>query len=180
MAAGCPGSGHPTHRCLLSCAAGARISEQFGPIGPRQTGFLQAPPSAGPDCGPSGEGAGEARDFAMAPPSSLFPRLPEGRAGASACRGVAEAGGPALGQPSLLAPRPTQAAGPASPPSPGFCEVGLTWQSLCGGLWALRCCCGGGGPTKPSPGSAAAGGALPFLSPQIPGGRPPAGTIRGP
>lgn len=70
----------------------------------------------------------------MAPPPPLLPRLPEGWAGAGAGRGVAEAGARAAGHPPRLAasPSPPRPPGLRHPPSPGFCEVALTWQSLRG------------------------------------------------
>lgn len=69
----------------------------------------------------------------MAPPPPRLPRLPEGRAGAGAGRGVAEPGARAGGEPSRLAAGPTRPPGLRHPPSPGFCEVALTWRSLRGG-----------------------------------------------
>lgn len=103
------------------------------PREPRQT-----PPSPGPDCG---RGLGEECERAGGARASRWrrllrgsPRLPEGRAGAGAGRGVAEPGGRAGGEPPRLAagPTPPRPPGLRHPPSPGFCEVSLTWRSLRG------------------------------------------------
>lgn len=106
----------------------------------------------------------------MAPPPPRLPRLPEGGAGAGAGRGVAVPGARAGGKLSRLAagPTPPRPPGLRHPPSPGFCEVALTWRSLRGGRSAgsgVRHCVVAAGPAESAPGSAKAYGALVCPSP---------------
>ncbi|XP_047714606.1 circumsporozoite protein-like [Prionailurus viverrinus] len=120
----------------------------------------------------------------MAPPPPRLPRLPEGGAGAGAGRGVAVPGARAGGKLSRLAagPTPPRPPGLRHPPSPGFCEVALTWRSLRGGRSAgsgVRHCVVAAGPAESAPGSAKAYGALVCPSPRPSGSRPFAGPVRG-
>lgn len=189
MAGRCPGSGLPARR--------RRCRHLFAPLPPgSQRGSDRpnlaqeppgTPPSPGQDCRRGGRararrGLRSGAGSAVAPPPPLLPRLPEGWAGAGAGPGVAEAGARAGGQRPRLAAGPTLPRPPClrHPPSPRFCEVVLTWQSLRGGRaarpWA----------TSPAPGSPLRDlkeRAAPRSSsshPGSPGGRPSAGPIRRP
>lgn len=101
MAGRCPGSGRPTRRRVLSTPLVPGSQSGSGDCA-RQRELPQTPPGPGPDCGPGGEGAGEARASRW---RRLFRRSPASLRAWQAP--VAEAGGRARGQPSLLAPGPT-------------------------------------------------------------------------
>lgn len=101
-------------------AAASRDSTRFGPTGSgRGASAVAAPPRPGLRAGREG-----ARS-AVAPPPPLLPRLPEGRAGAGAGRGVAEAGA-GLEVSLLVWPRAQSRRGrPAcvTLPRPGFVKL---------------------------------------------------------
>lgn len=101
-------------------AAASRVSTRFGPTGSgRGASAVAAPPRPGLRAGREGAGS------AVAPPPALLPRLPEGRAGAGAGRGVAEAGA-GLEVSLLVWPRAQSRHGrPAcvTRPRPGFVKL---------------------------------------------------------
>lgn len=164
-------------------AAAARASARLGPIGPGRGSLRRRRPAPARTAGgrDGGERAGGARASRWRRLLRGSPRLPEGRAGAGAGRGVAEPGARAGGQPPRLAAGPTPPRPPAlrHPPSPGFCEVALTWRSLRGGRSAPAPVAARSppAPAKVAPGSAKAGGALVFLSAGPRGSRPFAGRV---
>ncbi|XP_073749707.1 uncharacterized protein [Callorhinus ursinus] len=144
MADRCPGSGLPARRLHLSAPQLPGCQRGSGRLGQAEGASAdtaqpwQTPPSPGRDCGrgvgAECERAGGARASRWHRLLRRSPRLPEGRAGAGAGRGVAERGARAGGQPPRLAagPTPPRPPGLRHPPSPGFCEVALTWRSLRG------------------------------------------------
>lgn len=133
MAGRCPGSGRPTRRRVLSTPLVPGSQSGSGDCA-RQRELPQTPPGPGPDCGPGGEGAGEARASRW---RRLFRRSPASlrawQAPAPAGASLKRAAGLEVSLRYWPPAQPRQAAGPASPPSPRVCEVGLTWQSLRGG-----------------------------------------------
>lgn len=132
-----PGSDPPARRRLLSAPPLPASRPDSGQLGQaEETPADTAQPGAGLRTGWRGYGRGAG--FAMAPPSLLFPRLPEGAGQAPAPAGASLKRAPGLEVGLVDWPRaqPRRATGPASAPSPGFCEVGLTWQSLRGGQYA--------------------------------------------
>lgn len=188
MAGRCPGSGLPARRrrcrhLSVPLPPGSQRGSDRPDLTQEPPG---TPPSPGQDCRRSGRararrGLRSGAGSAVAPPPPLLPRLPEGWAGAGAGPRVAEAGSRAGGQRPRLAVGPTLPRPPGlrHPPSPRFCEVVLTWQSLRGGRAARP------RATSPAPGSPLRDlkeRAAPRSSsshPGPPGGRPFAGPIRG-